>query len=175
MSSLTTNREVLTYVIANQTYYTTLLTNVNDAGVYVENNKLFFYTYVDSQTKRRYTVNAYEILYMKRRMFLYTTPEQFYGDPIVQKYIQAYQNKFELLQENNEMYEQFYLDYQRALFYSGIYGSIQSSITYKKIGLEGQFAFQVNPVLFPSILPSEIKKIYTNNEIYRIYSLVLNV
>jgi len=173
MSGLTTNLEVLRYMIANQTYYTNILVNVNQAGEFIENNKLFFYTYVDSTNRKKYSLNAYEILYMKRRMFLYKTEVEFYNDPIVQKYIQAYYNKFNILQDNNEMYQQFYLDYQRALFYSGTYGAINNSIYYKKIGLQGNFTFQVNPLLFHSIEQSEIKKIYTNEEIYRIYSYIV--
>ncbi len=168
--SIKTNLQALIYLMQRQTFYSTIIKAVNEAGSFALNNKLFFFGYNDRITKRKYTLSAYEIFYAKRRMFLYTTPEIFYDDPIVQKFIQAYAGKFEVLQQNNDVYRNFYNDYQEALYYSRVFGNIDSALWYQNNALDGVFVFNVNPKFFPNVPPSQYKKAYSLKGIHAIYA-----
>lgn len=167
--SITTNLQALRFLISKQQYFKNIIEAVDNAGSYVPNNKLYFFTFYDLVTKKRYKMSAYEIFYAKRRMFGYTTPKEFYNDPIVQQYIQAYANKFEVLQNNNYIYIAFYTYYQMALYYSSVLSYIFNSITYKNIGKQGNFEFTAVKKYFPNIPVEERTKKYTNQEAYFIY------
>lgn len=167
--SITTNLQALRFLIMRQMYFKNIIEAVDNAGAYVPNNKLYFFTFYDLVTKKRYKMSAYEIFYAKRRMFGYTTDKEFYSDPIVKQYIQAYAGKFQVLQKNNYIYIAFYTYYQIALYYSGVLSHIFNSITYKNIGKQGDFEFTALPRFFPNIPYNDVTKKYTNQEAYFIY------
>jgi hypothetical protein len=167
--TINTNLEALEFLISYQIYFRNIIVAVNNAGSYVPENKLYFYTFYDLVTKKKYSLSAYEIFYAKRRMFLYTTEAEYYSDPIVKQYIQAYENKFEILQNNNYIYVAFYTYYQMALYYSSVLSNIFNSITYKNIGKISNFEFIALSKYFPNIPVQDIKKKYSNQEIYFIY------
>ena len=167
--NITTNLEALNFLIKKQIYFKNIITAVDNAGSYVPNNKLYFYTFYDLVTKQKYKLSAYEIFYAKRQMFSYKNKEEFYSDPIVKQYIQAYANKYETLVQNNYIYIAFYTYYQMGLYYSSVLSNIFNSITYKNIGKTGNFEFFALPKYFPNIPYNENKKKYSNQEAYFIY------
>ena len=167
--NIRTNKEALIFLIKHQIFFKNIVVAANNAGAYIENNKLFFFVFYDPVTKRKYNLSAYEILYCRRRMYLYKDKEQFYSDPIVQQYIQAYMGKYETLVQNNYVYIAFYTYYQMGLYYSQVLAYIFNSITYKNTAKTGDFIFTVLPKFFPHVPENELRKKYTNSEIYVIY------
>ena len=172
--NIKTNLQALIFLIKHQIFFANIITAVNNAGAYIPNNKLFFYTFYDPVTKQRYTLSAYEILYSKRQMFLYNTPEKFYNDSIVKQYIQAYMGKYETLKKNNYVYMAFYTYYTMALYYSSVLSYIFNSITYKNTAKYGDLVFEAYPRFFPHIENNQIKKKYTNEVTYLIYKSLNN-
>lgn len=167
--NITTNLEALTFLIKHQIYFKNMLIAVNNTGSYIPNNKLYFYTFYDLTTKKKYNLSSYEILYAKRSMYLYKNEEEFYNDPIVKDYIQAYLGKYDVLKSKNYVYIAFNIYYKMALYYSSVLSFIFNSITYKNSAKTGNFIFNVNKKFFPYVKNNQLEKQYSNKEIYFIY------
>lgn len=170
IDNLTTNLSVLIFMIKRQEYYTNLIVAANNnAGSYIKNNKLYFFEFYDMNTHRKYQLTAYEILYSIKAMYLYT-PEQYETSSLVTQNYQVFGGRYEQFKSRESIYQAFYNAYQEALYYGDVYTKIQNSIYYKNTGLEGVFIFQVPKHLFPKVPENEVKKAYTNQQIYNIYS-----
>lgn len=168
-SSLKTNIAVLIYMIKRQEYYTKLVVAANNnAGSYIHNNKLYFFEFYDQETNRRYQLTAYEILYSIKAMYLYDQCQYDSCSLTLQNY-QVFGGKYQQFKEKEYIYRAFRTAYQEGLYYGDVYTQIQNSIYYKNTGLEGCFFFTVPAHLFPSVPQNEIKKAYSNQQIFNIY------
>ncbi len=165
----TSNIQVLIYMIKRQQYYTSLIVAANNnAGSYINNNKLYFFDFYDPETGQKYLLTAYEILYSINGMYLYTL-QQYNSSSLVNQNYQVFGGKYDQFKEKEYIYRAFHREYQLALYYGDVYTNIQNSIYYKNMGLEGCFFFKVPIQFFPNVLPDEIKKAYSNQQIFNIY------
>lgn len=168
-SDLTTNVAVLIYMIKRQEYYTNIVVAANNnAGSYINNNKLYFYEFYDQETHRKYQLTAYEILYSIKSMYLYSR-EQYDTSSLTTQNFQVFGGKYDQFKANEYVYKAFNTAYQEALYYGDVYTKIQNSLYYKNMGLEGCFIFTVPKHLFPNVPESQIKKAYSNQQIFNIY------
>jgi hypothetical protein len=168
-NTLKTNYDVLVYMIKRQKYYTSLIVaSNNNAGSFIENNKLYFFDFYNMENHQKYTLTAYEILYSIKGMYLYT-PEQYNTSSLVKQNYQVFGGKYNEFKMNESVYKAYHKAYQEALYYGDVYTNIQNSIYYKNMGLEGCFIFTVPKHLFPGVPEGEIKKAYSNQQIFNIY------
>ena len=174
-NNLTTNVDVLVYMIKHQNYYKTIIEACNNAGSYPPNNKLFYFTFLNLKTGERAKLSAYQMLYAIRRMYLYRNKIEFYNDPIVKQYIQAYANQYEIFKMNEKVYRSFRRAYDEAYYYSRVYDQIQSILRYRNLGLQGYFIFNVPHNLFPMVPPNQIKNVYSKNEIILLYQSIIEI
>ena len=172
---LTTNLDVLVYMIRHQNYYKTIIEACNNAGSYPPNNKLFYFTFVNLRTGQRAKLSAYQILYAVRRMYLYQNQIEFYNDPIVKQYIQAYANQYEIFRMNNKVYRAFRRAYEEAYYYTRVYDQIQLILRYRNLGLIGYFIFNVPRHLFPMVPIDQIRKEYSKSEILLLYQSIIEI
>jgi hypothetical protein len=140
----------------------------NNAGGYINNNKLYFFDFYDRETNRKYLFTAYEILYSIKSMYLYTK-EQYDTSSLTTQNFQVFGGKYEDFKSRESIYKSFNTAYQEALYYGDVYTNIQNSIYYKNMGLDGCFIFTVPRHLFPNVPENEIKKAYSNQQIFNIY------
>lgn len=170
MSHLKTNLEVLIYMIKRQEYYTNIIVAANNnAGSYIKNNKLYFFEFYDMETKQKYQLTAYEILYAIKGMYLYTH-RQYSDCSLVTENFQVFGGKYNQFKQKANIYYAFHKTYLEANYYGGVYTNIQNAIYYKNSGLQGNFIFNVPRDLFPNVPEDQVKKAYTNDQIYRIYA-----
>jgi hypothetical protein len=166
---LKTNVAVLIYMIKRQEYYKNIVVAANNnAGSYIHNNKLYFFEFYDQETRRKYQLTAYEILYSIKAMYRYDQCQYDTCSLTLQNY-QVFGGKYEQFKEKESIYRAFRQAYQEGLYYGDVYTQIQNSIYYKNTGLEGCFFFTVPSHLFPNVPQNEIKKAYSNQQIFNIY------
>lgn len=173
--NITTNLDVLIFFIKHQNYYKTIIEACNNAGSYPPNNKLYYFTFANLENKQRYKLSAYQILYAIRRMYLYQNEKQYYSDPIVRQYIQAYQGQYNIFLKNKYVYQSFRKAYVQAYYYSRIYNQIQNILKYKNLGLQGNFIFNVPHYLFPHVPHDQLIKTYSKQEILTLYQSIIEI
>ncbi len=165
----TTNIQVLIYMIKRQQYYTSLIVAANNnAGSYIHNNKLYFFDFYDPENGQKYLLTAYEILYSIKGMYNYSR-EQYDTSSLTLQNYQVFGGKFDQFKQNESVYKAFNREYQLALIYGDVYTNIQNSIYYKNTGLEGCFFFKVPTQFFPNVTSDQVKKAYSNQQIFNIY------
>ncbi len=170
MSSLSTNLSVLIYMIKRQKYYTQIIEAANNnAGGFIHNNKIYFFTFYDMETHRNYQLTGYEILYSIKAMYLYT-PEQYNTSSLTTQNFQVFGGKYDEFKQRESVYRAFHKAYLEALYYGDVYTQIQNAFYYKNTGLEGCFFFKVPISLFPNVPQNEVNKAYSYPQIYQIYS-----
>ncbi len=164
-----TNLEVLIYMIKRQQYYTQIIIAANNnAGSYMKNNKLYFFDFYDINTRQKYLLTAYEIIYSIKGMYNYTK-EQYNTSSLTLQNYQVFGGKFEQFKSKESVYRAFHKAYEEASYYGGVYTNIQNSLYYKNLGLDGCFIFNVPKHLFPNVPQEQIKKAYSNQQIFNIY------
>ncbi len=167
--ALKTNISVLIYLIKRQEYYTQIIIAANNnAGSYMKNNKLYFFEFLNLEDQKKYQLTAYEILYSINAMYNYDIRQYNESSLVCQNY-QVFGGKFFEFKSKKNIYEAFYRAYLEASFYGDVYTRIQNSIYYKNAGLDGCFIFTVPKSLFPNVSGDQIKKAYSNQQIYTIY------
>lgn len=167
--NLKTNLEVLIYMIKRQQYYTQIIIAANNnAGSFIKNNKLYFFEFYDIDTHQKHSLTAYEILYSIKKMYLYTI-EQYNTSSLTLQNYQVFGKKYEQFKAKENVYRAFNKLYEEASYYGGVYTNIQNSMYYKNMGLDGCFMFTVPKHLFTSVPQEQIKKAYTNQQIFNIY------
>ena len=172
-SNVTTNLEALIFILKLKQYFNGIQTSSYLAGQYLDSGKLYFFTFVDLNTWKRYNLSAYEIMYSLRQMYLYNTPEAFYNDSFVRGHMSAYMNRYEILKEKNYVYQQYYYYYQFSIYASIVYKNVALSLYYKSLGDKYAMVFKVLQKFFPNVPENQIKKAYSNLEIYELYRYIL--
>jgi hypothetical protein len=173
--SLNNNIGILIFLFKHQNYFKSIINACNRAGTYLPENKLFYFTFGNLNNHHRYTLSQYQIIYSIRQMYLYKNKVQFYNDPIVKQYIQAYQGNYYNYLRNKHIYMEFRRAYEMAYFYSRLYNQIQNTLKYKNTGLNNDFIFTVPLKLFPHVNNNEITKKYSLNYIINLYQSVIEL
>lgn len=172
MNDITTNINVLVYFILRQNYYNTIIDAVSNAGKYVNENKLYYYTFLDPNTKQKYRLDAYQIIYSVRHMYL-ENRVTYNTDTATIHFPQSFVGYYNILKQNAAIYESFNTEYKMAVYYNQLYDKIQYMFKCKNQGLDNIFIFNVPILWFNSIPQNEITKSYSVNSICQLYSNLL--
>ena len=102
-NKITTNKEGLIYFILKENYYKRLFKAVELAGKYNKNNKRYYYSFYDFETKQKYRLNSREIWLAKNNIItleqLKSNIEyQLYQDKLVNNIVDH--NKYQYIMAN---------------------------------------------------------------------------
>ena len=134
-----TNLDALVYLLQRNRYYKKLSEAVELAGKYKKNNKVYFYTFHDLKTNRKYRLNGNEIIYAIRGININPTSE------------------------NNTIFINFFIAYQEAKFLSHVLNKIEQlrrdvqtgkirTLTTPYTKCECKYYFKIPNHLFPKVV-----------------------